>query len=58
MGCLGNIRDILGTAMRNKNEYRRRLIAITHYMQKFRVPPRLQDRVKLWLQYTWQQNRR
>ena len=33
----GNIRDILGTAMRNRNEYRRRLDAVSNYMQKFKV---------------------
>ena len=35
--CTGNIRDILGTAMRNRNEYRRRLDAVSNYMQKFKV---------------------
>ena len=40
--------------MVHRNEYRRRLAAITNYMQKFRVPSMVQDRVKLWLQYTWE----
>ena len=51
---VGNIRDILGTAMVHRNEYRRRLVAISNYMQKFKVPSMVQDRVKLWLQYTWE----
>ena len=33
----GNIRDILGTAMTHRNEYRKRLVAISNYMQKFKV---------------------
>merc|ERR1719341_2820564 len=45
---VGNIRDILGTAMVHRNEYRRRLVAISNYMQKFKVPSMVQDRVKLW----------
>ena len=40
--------------MVHRNEYRRRLAAISNYMQKFRVPGLVQDRVKLWLQYTWE----
>ena len=40
--------------MVHRNEYRRRLAAISNYMQKFRVPSMVQDRVKLWLQYTWE----
>ena len=52
--CPGNIRDILGTAMTHRNEYRKRLVAISNYMQKFKVPSMVQDRVKLWLQYTWE----
>ena len=34
---IGGIRDILGTAMRNKDNYRRKLDAVTHYMQDFKV---------------------
>ena len=41
---LGNIRDILGTAMRNRNEYRRRLDAVSNYMQKFKVTKNLNKR--------------
>ena len=55
--------------MVHRNEYRKRLTAISHYMQKFRVPSMvqvilvimmvmrmrmIQERVKLWLQYTWE----
>ena len=40
--------------MVHRNEYRKRLTAISHYMQKFRVPSMVQERVKLWLQYTWE----
>ncbi len=34
---LGNIRDILGTAMKNQTEFRRKLDAVSHYMLKFKV---------------------
>ena len=56
--------------MTHRNEYRKRLVAISNYMQKFRVPSMvqvilvimvvimmmrmIQERVKLWLQYTWE----
>ena len=40
--------------MVHRNEYRKRLTAISNYMQKFRVPGMVQERVKLWLQYTWE----
>ena len=40
---IGNIRDILGTAMRNRNEYRRRLDAVSNYMQKFKVNVKYQN---------------
>ena len=55
--------------MTHRNEYRKRLVAISNYMQKFRVPSMVQvtlvmmvmmmmmmtqERVKLWLQYTWE----
>ena len=33
----GNIRDILGTAMKNKNEFRTRQSAINSYMVKYKV---------------------
>ena len=34
---IGNIRDILGTAMKNKNEFRARQSAINSYMNKYKV---------------------
>ena len=40
--------------MVHRNEYRKRMAAISNYMQKFRVPFMVQDRVKLWMQYTWE----
>ena len=60
--------------MVHRNEYRKRMAAISNYMQKFRVPSMVQvilvmmvvmmmmmmmmvmtqERVKLWLQYTWE----
>lgn len=40
--------------MTHRNEYRKRLVAISNYMQKFKVPSMVQDRVKLWMHYTWE----
>ena len=34
---LGNIRDILGTAMKNQTDFRRQLDAVSNYMLKFKV---------------------
>ena len=33
----GNIRDILGSAMHNHTEFRRKMDAVTHFMQMFKV---------------------
>ena len=43
--------------MRHRNEYRRRVDAVSNYMQKFKVPHLVQDRVKLWMKYTWEQQK-
>ena len=49
--CPGNIRDIHGTTMVHRNEYRKRLVAISHYMQKFRVPYMVQVGMKIIYSY-------
>ena len=54
---LGNIRDILGTAMKNKNEFRKRQSAINSYMVKYKVPKVVQERVKLWMEFSWEQQK-
>ena len=43
--------------MKNKNDFRAKQSAINNYMQKYRVGMLVQDRVKLWLQYTWHQQK-
>ena len=75
LSLLGNIRDILGTAMKNKNEFRARQSAINSYMNKYKVvrfylcaptieslilsqvPKLVQDRVKLWMEFSWEQEK-
>ena len=43
--------------MKNKNDFRAKQSAINNYMQKYKVGPLVQDRVKLWMQYTWEQQK-
>ena len=43
--------------MKNKNDFRAKQSAVNNYMQKYRVGIWVQDRVKLWMQYTWEQQK-
>lgn len=51
------IRDIIATATKSQTEYRFLTLATISYLHRLGVPSRLQDRVKLWLSYTWQQQK-
>ncbi|KAF4518017.1 hypothetical protein B566_EDAN009250 [Ephemera danica] len=52
---IGQVRDIIATATRGQTEYRRLLDQMLHYLNRLNLPNDLQDRVKLWLTFTWQQ---
>lgn len=51
------IRDIIATATKSQTEYRILTSATVDYLHRLGVPAKLQDRVKLWLSYTWEQQK-
>nr|AOG14380.1 cyclic nucleotide gated non-selective ion channel beta 1 [Cancer borealis] len=51
---IGQIRDIVATATRNQNEYRRVMDHTQAYLHRLNLPASLQERVRLWFSYTWQ----
>jgi cyclic nucleotide gated channel beta 1 len=54
---IGQVRDIIATATRGETEYRRLLDQMLQYMSRLNLPNDLQAKVKLWLTYTWQQQK-
>ncbi|XP_059469350.1 cyclic nucleotide-gated cation channel beta-1 [Neocloeon triangulifer] len=54
---IGQVRDIIATATRGETEYRRLLDQMLQYMSRLNLPHELQCKVKLWLTYTWQEQK-
>ena len=50
---IGDIRDIVSNARRPTTQFQRRFDAVTKYMNDNKVNKSVQDRVKMWLSYTW-----
>ncbi|KAK4313765.1 hypothetical protein Pmani_014920 [Petrolisthes manimaculis] len=51
---IGQIRDIVATATRNQNEYRRVMDHTQAYLHRLNLPSVLQNRIRRWFAYTWQ----
>jgi hypothetical protein len=53
--CSGGlkIRDIMAAAERSKTEYRERLDRTVQLMNRLNLPPRIQDRIRMWFTYSW-----
>ncbi|XP_071526716.1 uncharacterized protein CngB isoform X3 [Panulirus ornatus] len=51
---IGQIRDIVATATHNQNEYRKVMDQTQAYLHRLNLPASLQERVRLWFTYTWQ----
>ncbi|CAK1544221.1 unnamed protein product [Leptosia nina] len=54
---IGQIRDIIATATRQKTEYRKKVDGCVRYLRSLNMPVSLQRRVTCWFKYTWAQQR-
>ncbi|CAG2112295.1 unnamed protein product [Medioppia subpectinata] len=54
---IGQIRDIVATATQNKTLYKDIMNKTVRYMRGLSLPHSVQKRVRLWLAYTWNQQK-
>ncbi len=50
---IGDIKDIVANAVKNRQLFQKQIDAVTAYMNKHRLDAEVQERVKQWLNYTW-----
>ena len=51
------IRDIVLNARKSELRFQKQLDNVSAYMSRNKVAPAVQDRVKMWLNYTWSQQK-
>ncbi|XP_055459177.1 LOW QUALITY PROTEIN: cyclic nucleotide-gated cation channel beta-3 [Psammomys obesus] len=54
---IGQMRDVIGAATANQNNFHICMDHITAYMKKYSIPQSVQHRVRTWLEYTWSSQR-
>ncbi|KAI1295502.1 Cyclic nucleotide-gated cation channel beta-1 [Halotydeus destructor] len=54
---IGQIRDIVATATQNKTMYRHIMDQSIRYMSNLNLPEELQRKIRLWLNFTWEQQK-
>ena len=54
---IGDIKDIVGNARKNSSAFQMQMDAITAYLNKNKVDKKVQHRVKMWLNYTWERQK-
>jgi hypothetical protein len=50
---IGDIKDIVNNVVKSQQEFQNQLDKIIAYMNKNKLSRNVQDRVKMWLNYTW-----
>uniref|UniRef100_A0AAY4CXK6 Cyclic nucleotide-binding domain-containing protein n=1 Tax=Denticeps clupeoides TaxID=299321 RepID=A0AAY4CXK6_9TELE len=51
---IGQMRDVIGAATAGQSYYRACMDSTIKYMSTYRIPREVQNRVKIWYDYTWQ----
>lgn len=51
------IRDIIATATKNQTDFQQLLFEADNHLIRLGAPKFLKDKVKLWLTYTWEQQK-
>ena len=54
---IGDIRDIVLNARKSELRFQKQLDNVSAYMNRNRVVSEVQDRVKMWMNYTWSQQK-
>ncbi|KAM9301919.1 cyclic nucleotide-gated channel beta-1 [Gastrophryne carolinensis] len=51
---IGQMRDVVGAATAGQTYYRNCMDSTIKYMNSYKIPRNVQNRVKMWYEYTWQ----
>ncbi|XP_006983349.4 LOW QUALITY PROTEIN: cyclic nucleotide-gated channel beta-3 [Peromyscus maniculatus bairdii] len=54
---IGQMRDVIGAATANQNNFHICMDHVIAYMNKYSIPQSVQYRVRTWLEYTWNSQR-